>query len=231
MEEGRAHLQHTALASPVRREMLELIRESATPLDAAQLAERLALHVTTSRFHLGQLEAAGLVVRELAPTSKPGRPKVTFRAAPEAAEVVALRELATVLASALAGDADGGAARAHEAGRAWARQHPPTQGDDRASALTRAFTELGFEPVPEEQGRIDLHACPFRDLAREHPKVVCMAHAGLMSGIVGQLGTEQGGAELKPFVEPELCVVRLQDQPQPDPQPAAGSLAEAERRA
>lgn len=227
-EDGRTQLQHTALASPVRREMLRLIRASAEAVDAAQLAEQLTLHVTTSRFHLGQLEAAGLVVRALASAPGPGRPRVTFRAAPQSDEVLALRELAAVLTAALATDADGGAQRAGEAGRVWARQHPPAPGDDPASALVRVFGELGFDPAlvdaaldPALDGpapdavaleapvRIDLRDCPFRELAREHRSVVCSAHAGLMAGILKQVSGVESGAELTPFIEPELCVVSL----------------------
>jgi predicted ArsR family transcriptional regulator len=209
-DEGRAQLRHVALASPVRQRMLRLMREAAEPLDAAQLGELAGLHVTTARFHLGQLEAAGLVVRELAPATGRGRPRVTFRASAEDAEVTALRELVAVLAGALAEDADGGSARARAAGRAWAAAHPARPGESVVDALTRVFDELGFAPALSEDGaRLMLYGCPFRDIAREHRGAVCGAHAGLLAGIVQSAGGAETDAALLPFVEPTVCAVEL----------------------
>jgi predicted ArsR family transcriptional regulator len=209
-DDGRAQLRHVALASPVRQRMLRLLREAAEPLDAAQLGELAGLHVTTARFHLGQLEAAGLVVREPAPAVGRGRPRVTFRAAAEDPEVTALRELAAVLAAALAADADGGAERARAAGRAWAAAHPARQGESVAEALTRVFDELGFAPEPSaDAARLTLYGCPFREIAREHRGAVCGAHAGLLTGMVESAGGAETDAALLPFVEPTVCAVEL----------------------
>ena len=50
---------HAALASPVRQQLLDLLRVSGTPTDAHQLAQNIGLHVTTVRFHLEVLRRAG----------------------------------------------------------------------------------------------------------------------------------------------------------------------------
>ena len=65
---------------------------------------------------------------------------------------------------------------------------------------------------------IRLRACPVRDLARAHPEVGCGIHLGLLQGLLdhaaaaaGQPDTQNQGlsARLDPFVEPELCIARL----------------------
>ena len=54
-----------------------------------------------------------------------------------------------------------------------------------------------------------MHRCPFHDLAEQYPDVVCAAHRGLISGALEELGSPLGVAELEIFVEPDLCVARL----------------------
>lgn len=75
---------HAALASAIRRQALAVLDAATEPLDAASLATALRVHVSTARFHLDHLEAAGLVQREPTTTraGRRGRPRVHFLAAP-----------------------------------------------------------------------------------------------------------------------------------------------------
>ena len=63
--------------------------------------------------------------------------------------------------------------------------------------------------VPPDAVEFTVGACPFEDLARAHPQVVCAVHRGLMEGALD--GLEQGvvRVELEPFVTPTTCRVRL----------------------
>ncbi|MDG4862278.1 hypothetical protein P8605_29455, partial [Streptomyces sp. T-3] len=65
---------------------------------------------------------------------------------------------------------------------------------------------MGFDPeqapAPAGTERVLLHACPYRDMARHRPEVVCAVHQGVLDGLLEGTGTE---AELRPFVGPELC--------------------------
>lgn len=205
--------RHVALASTVRREILRLLATSADPLDAAAIAGECGIHVTTARFHLEQLESAGMVTREIMHRSGRGRPRMVYRVVEKGSREESLRELSDVLADALASVPDDGKARAMEAGERWSRlfadQTAPGSGDDLGS-LSRVFEKIGFAPEIREDGRIlALHECPFRDLASAHPNVVCSAHQGLLAGLVSHLGHSEAEATLQPFVEPELCLVRL----------------------
>jgi predicted ArsR family transcriptional regulator len=225
-EPRQSEQRQGALASRTRRRVLAVLEESPLPLDAAAIAERFGIHVTTARFHLEQLEDASLVERIVQRAGQRGRPRVLFRAAPDAHTEDALRQLNSVLVDALAHDSDGGRSRARDAGERWSHAFADQAdaGTDDADPLLRIFHRLGFEPEersertesaqrrehPESAERvIELRSCPFRDAATEHPEVVCSAHRGLLDGTVERLGHDVGEATLLPFVEPELCLVQL----------------------
>lgn len=195
--------------SKTRSQVLSFITNSPEPLDAAQIASRMRLHVTTVRFHLGHLEQAGLVRRESVNEQRRGRPRVAYRAAPVLRAHTSQRQLITVLARALSREEDG-RERAIEAGRAWADElavESDTDGVARA-ALTSRLDLLGFDPV-DDGDNIQLLACPFRDAAAEHPAVVCSVHLGLIQRTVELGGGDPDSARLFPFVEPQLCTVAL----------------------
>jgi predicted ArsR family transcriptional regulator len=86
-----------------------------------------------------------------------------------------------------------------------------TEGADRATryaaapsaieALVADLDRLGFDPVVTagaDEDDIDDDApvtavvafanCPFADLARDHPDLVCALHRGLVTGFVAQMG-------------------------------------------
>ena len=212
---------HAALASSARQRMLDVIVGANASIDAQSIAARLDLHVTTVRFHLDRLEEAGLV-RRVAPRGEPrrGRPRVFYVAVSTPVEDDARRDersraaMIGVLASTLAArDADRGRSAALEAGRAWGRaaveettgaSAANAPGDQRA-ALFGALAGLGFEPTLRGE-EIDLHACPFRGAAAEHPQIVCSVHLGLVREFTGG---DASPARLLPFVEPGRCVVLL----------------------
>ena len=104
------------LASPVRRRIVDAlvavdpVDDPAAARTAAELAAEVGLHVTTVRFHLDQLVAAGLVdVRGPAARAGAGRPRKFYvaraglpRRRRPASEVGSLRLLSGLLAQTLA---------------------------------------------------------------------------------------------------------------------------------
>ncbi len=198
---------HVALASPVRRRMLALLQDG--PLTAPDLAGTLGLHVTTARFHLDQLCGAGLVTREHGREQRRGRPSTRYRAIP--GDPAAAREdLIHVLTEALAERGGDVPHVALAAGERWAGLLD-TRAPDATTALTAAFTKLGFGPEATAEG-ILLHSCPFRDAAREHPEVVCEIHLGLARRLAALQPGEPIEVGLQPFVQPDLCLVALAPQ-------------------
>ena len=220
---------HAALASEPRRRVLALLTESIGPLDVATVAAGIGLHVTTARFHLEQLELAGLVVRQINRAGGRGRPQVLFSpvATPVPAEE-AQHQLTQALAAVISQDSDGGKARSVRAGEVWstrftaeadaapadrpgsdgpAAEHPAA---DLVPPLLSVLTEIGFEPeLRAEENTIALTACPFRAEARANPDVVCSVHLGLIKGVASSLGHDGTTIRLRPFVTPTLCLVHL----------------------
>ncbi|GAA1809777.1 helix-turn-helix transcriptional regulator [Agromyces neolithicus] len=210
---GREVQYHAALASPTRRQVLDAIVAASGPLDVTAVADAAGIHVTTARFHLDQLEAAGLIERRMVPEPRRGRPRVRFVPTGAVRDDDAREQLIDVLASVIADDAGGGD-RSAQAGRRWAEalEGPANSSPGLAqpvSGLVDALSRLGFEPeVSPTADAIRLLACPFRDAARVHPEVVCAVHRGLIDRTLERAGGSIA-AELVPFVEPELCLVRL----------------------
>jgi predicted ArsR family transcriptional regulator len=201
---------HAALASRTRRAVLDALAGSSGPLDAQAIASVLELHVSTVRFHLDQLEEARLVRRESGGDRRRGRPRVLYAAVLEAERDEGSREqLIEVLAAALAHrDADQGRSSAINAGRDWARGLLAERSDsvDRRSSLLEVLDGLGFDPVPDGDA-VQLRGCPFRDVARRHPQVVCSVHLGLVQQLLD--GDAPPDVRLLPFVQPSLCVITL----------------------
>ncbi|WP_448062858.1 hypothetical protein [Cellulomonas hominis] len=56
---------------------------------------------------------------------------------------------------------------------------------------------------------VELHRCPFVEVAREHRDVVCAVHLGLLRGALDQMHAPPTTVRLEPFVRPDLCLVRL----------------------
>ena len=126
------------LSSPVRREIMDALANPphltsagqpnrSTGLTAADLAERLHLHVTTVRFHLDRLEQAGLVASH-DERARVGRPRRRFTVQPgQLTEVTApdaYRVLAEVLAASMAsGESHDAAAAGRPANRVCHSRH------------------------------------------------------------------------------------------------------------
>jgi|AntRauTorckE6833_2_1112554.scaffolds.fasta_scaffold47471_2 predicted ArsR family transcriptional regulator len=214
---------HRALANPVRTELLALLRNDPEPLDVEYLAARVALHPNTVRSHLSVLEAAGLVERDGGPAAelprRPGRPRVVFRAKDAAEgppEADGYRFLAAMLAGSFAADLEDAEERARAAGDGWGRYlvdtPPPGERISDAEATSRLIELLdrvGFAPQvasdPASGSELELHRCPFPDLARRHPDVVCSLHLGMMRGALSELGADVSVRSLEPSFDGSPC--------------------------
>ncbi len=204
--------------------MIEALRNAAEPMDVAALAAVDGLHVTTARFHLRLLEKAGLVRGVDDHAGRPGRPRRVYVAVPASQSEDRHRQLAGVLVDALSGTEDDAPQLAQAAGGRWAAELVPPKSalpwDEATRALGDLFGQLGFDPHlrdEDDQRVLELRACPFREIARAHPEVVCSVHRGMTKAALDRLGASVAadGAMLRPFVEPELCLVSV-------PMPAGG---------
>jgi predicted ArsR family transcriptional regulator len=207
-----------ALAHESRVALLEALRDSAEALDAAELATAVDLHINTVRSHLRLLEQAELVVRSIEPRTEPGRPRVLYTAAAPSADDDAnrYRLMARMLASFIAANVPDPATAAEETGWQWGRHLGPrpapftrTTEAQARTALLVLLDELGFAPrLGADPSEVELHHCPFRDVAEAHPEVACSLHLGLMRGAMAQMDAPLAIDELLPFVDPGRCLAR-----------------------
>jgi predicted ArsR family transcriptional regulator len=213
------------LSSISRIAVLELLRSRAQPLGVVEVAQQVGLHQNTVRSHLDLLVESGYAIRRSEAPSGPGRPRVVYQAtaAPEGERNYRL--LAEVLAQHLLATSERPAEAAVNAGRSWARSTrrlhdrgdgagtagaPPISEEAAVAAVVRMLGDSGFAPELSADGTsINLHRCPFRELAMTNPDVVCGAHLGIIQGALAELGTLVSATRLLPFVTPGLCVTTL----------------------
>jgi predicted ArsR family transcriptional regulator len=212
--------RHRVLAGASRVRVLEALRAEGGPLPIAEIAARVDLHPNTARLHLGQLVEAGLVAAQRESRDGPGRPRLVYVATVPPDRDPAERDdeyrvLAEVLVEHLERTAPDPAVEAVAAGRAWGRALAPAPPEpvsvERATAdLTELLDGLGFAPRAAASGAVvELHRCPFRQVAERHSPVVCGVHLGLMQGALSRSGAPVRAGVLEPFATPEVCLAHL----------------------
>jgi predicted ArsR family transcriptional regulator len=203
-----------------RARVLELLQRLDEATGAEAVAAQLGQHVNTARLHLDYLTEQGLVLRERAPGSGPGRPAWLYRADPSRPEpdprVREYGALAGALAAHITRTSSHPDEDARLAGKDWGLREAESRG---LQATTPAaardevvivLDELGFEPAPNSRGTVvHLRSCPLLDVARQYPEVVCQAHGGLIAGLLEALGSDGASAHLRPFSDPGSCRLDL----------------------
>jgi predicted ArsR family transcriptional regulator len=204
-----------------RSRVLEILQDTGAQLGVSEVAARLSLHPNTVRFHLDALVASGLVDSEAEESDLRGRPRMLYSAKANSASAGrrSYRLLAEILASSMAAQISHPREASINAGREWGRylgEGPPpfkrVDADEATGRLVSALEDIGFAPEAVTRGRhrqVLLHRCPFREVAQEHPEVVCSIHLGLMNGLLAELDAPLEVNQLDPFVEPSQCVASL----------------------
>ncbi len=176
--------------------MLQALRGAGRGMRGEEIAELVGLSMTSARFHLDHLVAEGLVRVATEARSRPGRPPLLYLARP--AEAVDGASAYRLLAGLLAAELSRDPAASVEAGRRWAsRQLDADTGGDSSGGLASAVDRImellddnGFEPrlMPGGASTIELHHCPFLELAAERADVICGLHLGFVRGALERLG-------------------------------------------
>jgi predicted ArsR family transcriptional regulator len=170
---------------------LELAR-SPLPLATSEVAEALDLHVNTVRPHLERMRDVGLLRVDTETRGTVGRPQHRWSLSPDAPALgLEPSPWPTLARTLLAAAASGGLApedladAGRRQGRADAAQWPA--GTECLDGLVVEQARLGFDPATVEEpdrATVAFAHCPFRDLAVEHPQLVCALHGGLVEGFV-----------------------------------------------
>lgn len=235
------------LRSDVRRSLYEHLTDLAADptapdrragLSAQELADVVGLHLTTVRFHLDQLVAAGLLTAVQAPPSGAGRPRKLY-AVPSVpmsppTDPEALRAYAALSEIVASADPRGeplvqSPTALEQSGKDWARDHlsrvmlgisqdTPAATPGALLGKIGAVMDLlvGWGHAPElrtaaggQEVDIVLRDCPFMSLAKDSPQLVCGVHRGLLRGALDALGEESVALDLQPLVDHHTCQAHL----------------------
>jgi predicted ArsR family transcriptional regulator len=225
-----------AQSVPGRRDLvLRLLRTSTEPRSIASLADEMAVHPNTVRFHLDALVRGGRVEQLVGETAGPGRPPTLFRVSRrmDPAGPTNYRLLASILVGYLTDSAKNPDAAAAELGREWGpslidrEPRRAVSKTESVTELTEILASLGFRPESPTGRRskeLRLRHCPFHDLVQTHGTVICAVHLGLMQGALSAMRAPVTVDQLDAFVEPDLCVAYLA------PAPKHGSAGSGGRR-
>jgi len=204
-----------------RGRVLGVLREAGEPVGVQDIATQTGLHVNTARFHLDALVDAGLVERQIEERTQPGRPRVVFTAVPATGPALQTnyRLLAEMLTGLIANILPQSEQTALETGEGWGRYLAPRPAPLRRvdalegiRRLSAVLADVGFAPAQMSDlpaPVIGLRHCPFREIAVEHPELVCSLHLGLIRGVLSEVRAPLTAERLEPFVEPSLCLAHL----------------------
>lgn len=208
------------MAGESRVRVLDALRRNGSAT-VPELADVVDLSPNTVRLHLDQLVDAGLVTRERAEPTGRGRPRQVYTAVPDAdVSEGAYRELARLLADTLSAVGPAAERAAMATGRTWGSELVAASAVDPSVASGRSdegpervvalMDDLGFEPrLAGDRRAVEMHHCPFHQVAQQHSDVVCGLHLGLMQGALQQLGSTVRATRLQPFATPQTCLAHL----------------------
>jgi predicted ArsR family transcriptional regulator len=185
-----------------RQAILTALRAAPDGLDTEALARKLGCHPNTIRWHLDALTRDGRVTSEAAHGCGRGRPRLVHHAIlePGAEGRDDYRILAGLLATAVEG-APSGIAQAYESGARFGRRlRRAAPGTSTEELLTRE----GFA-ARRRADSLEMHRCPYLDLAERSPGPVCTLHRGIIDGALEEAGSADRVRALEVLVEPGLC--------------------------
>ena len=202
---------------------LELAR-SPRPLVTAEIADVLGLHPNTVRPHLDRMREVGLLEVTTDARGEVGRPQHRYSLAADApplglepSTMPMLARMVLSMARRLGANPADAVAVGETEGAARAARY--AQAPSALEALVADLDRLGFDPVvsgddsddgPEEPvtAVVAFANCPFADLARDHPDLVCALHRGLVAGFVAQMGDAEV-SEFCPLAHRTPCRVAV----------------------
>src|SRR4051794_32706453 len=200
-----------ALDDPTRRRLYECVAAAPGALTRYEAAAATGIGRSLAAYHLDRLAEHGLLVVGYARApgrSGPGagRPAKRYSRAPR--EFVArtpprdYRLLAELLVEAARDETVLEAVR--KTARA-AGENIGAEGRSVGTGLDEILAQRGYEPERAPESPLRLRNCPFADLARRCPEVVCTINLALVQGIVDGAGVS-ARAELRPD-DDACCVV------------------------
>lgn len=202
-----------SLEDDTRRRLYEHVVAAGEPVTRDEASAGTGVHRSVVAYHLDKLVEEGLLATSFArPEGRggpgAGRPAKHYERADRELSVSVpprdYRLAAEVFARAATTDESGVVQQeVDEAARTVGRELATA--DREAATLVDHLGRHGFEPY-EDDGVVRLANCPFHQLAREHPELVCGMNLAMLSGL-----TEAVDAGFRPRLDPGpgRCCVAL----------------------
>ena len=219
LEQGSAAI--AVLDDDLRKRMYLFIRAQGRPVSRDEAAADAGISRKLAAFHLDKLVERGLLTATYAHPAgrsphRVGRSSKLYEPSGAAFEV-SLPErrydlLAEVLAEAVtSGGAEGVACDiAARRGTALGRYAPRGGSEPGLDTAVKVLARHGFEPNQDpEKGTVSLRNCPFHDVARQSPELVCRMNLAFVQGVLQ--GLEATGAEAHLDPAPGRCCITLEE--------------------
>jgi len=202
---------------------LELAR-AARPLVTAEIADTLGLHPNTVRPHLERMRDVGLLEVTTGARGEVGRPQHRYSLVSDAPSLglepptmPMLARMLLTMSRQLGASPNDAAAVGEAEGRVRAARYDGAP--SALEALVADLERLGFDPVVTEGADVPdnddavsavvaFANCPFAEVARVHPDLVCGLHRGLVAGFVAHMGDAEV-VEFCPLAHRTPCQVTV----------------------
>lgn len=197
----------TALADPTRREIMEYVTYSGSPLSVREVAEYFGLHANAARLHLDKLVKGGLLQVVRRRGAKGGRPANLYGASDEDWEFNLpprkYKLLAQILARGVSGPEEGVVSRIGQEAFRCGREEAVGSSSPLAYLShpgLEAIGEAWMEEIEHRGHKADIVArgenglevvfltCPFGEFSRSQPGLVCEIHRRLEEGYLSLAG-------------------------------------------
>ncbi len=215
------------LEDELRRQMYVFIRGRGRPVSRDEAAGHVGISRKLAAFHLDKLVERGLLTAHYArPPGRGGRGAGRSSKFYEISDLevdVSIPErrydiVGEIMVAALSEDSvepprqvakriafDRGREIGEEV-KAELRLRPP--GSDRALSVAEGtLSEYGYEPYRTDKETVSLRNCPFHNLSRRAPDLVCGLNREFIDGLLRGLGNDSIEASLEPT--PGECCVKL----------------------
>jgi predicted ArsR family transcriptional regulator len=209
-----------ALRDGPRRRLYLFIREQTHPVSREEAAEAVGISPKLAAFHLDKLVEKKLLTAtyghpEGRPPSRVGRSSKLYEPSDLTLEVTVPERRYDLLADTLAEAVTSGGAEAvacaiaERRGVTVGRLAPAPQLGSALAAAVKVLSKHGFEPASDPGKEVLLlRNCPFHDVARGSPALVCQMNLAFVQGVLEGLGGIGLEARLDPA--PSRCCVTLQ---------------------
>ena len=188
-----------AFSDPTRRSILHHVLEAETPLSAGEVGDVFGVHRTVARAHLEKLVETGLLETATRRRASGGRPAKTYTSSGERLEVMLpprrYEPLARLLLEVVDRLAPSGMAvdHAHTVGHDYGvRVRHEITGNGQSSLRPQVacswLAQAGYGARCEGGADCDVYTfenCVYREIAVEHPEVICAFDRGMVCGLVG----------------------------------------------